>query len=66
MSAYKQRRRTWLYCQRTLREMLQRPRHAQDESEILAAIKRNQGFMALERAHRHVIDIIHQEPSHAH
>lgn len=58
MSVYSQRRRTWLYCQRSLREMIQRARDAADAQEMRASLKRNQRWMALERRYRHTIDSV--------
>ena len=58
MSAYSQRRRTWLYCQRTLRAMIQRAHDAADVQEMRASLKRNQRWMALERSYRQTIDLV--------
>lgn len=48
MTTYRARRTQWLYCQRTLREMLARAKPI-DVAEIRGSIKRNQRFMSFER-----------------
>lgn len=48
MTLYRTRRTQWLYCQRTLRELLPRST-AHEAAEINARLKLNQRYMSFER-----------------